>query len=253
MVVAPAQEAPASAQEVPAQLLDPEILTALGDTTEESPRYGENIHENLPKLWLPILSKGLPTETKDKLMKEYIVPDNCRLLQAPRLNPEISAAISDLTRNRDRKIELVQQQLGIGLTAVNRALTVLLSGDSNNNRVSAIKSLSDACRILSELHFTETRARTKLITPCLDKAVLNVIQDDERDETLFGSKLSDRIKSSKAIEKHSLQIKKVFQQKTPPLPTMPAAPRQGNWQDPRFPLNRGWRYNPTAPPTRRAP
>lgn len=109
--------------------LDPELLSALGESMSDIPDYGEKIHENLAKLWLPLLKKGMPKESKDKLLKEYLVPENCRLLQAPKLNAEISAAIPDLVRNRDKTLSVAQQQLGAGISAINRGLNILLTSD----------------------------------------------------------------------------------------------------------------------------
>ncbi|XP_037963091.2 uncharacterized protein LOC119691941 [Plutella xylostella] len=100
--------------------LDPETLSALGETTEEAPKFGANIHESLSRLWLPILRKGINKETKEKLAKEYLVPENCALLQPPKLNPEISSAVNEGARARDKKVEAVQQQLGLGITALNK-------------------------------------------------------------------------------------------------------------------------------------
>lgn len=229
--------------------LDAEYLSALGDTIDDAPTYGENIHQDLAQRWLPILRRGLQKETKEALLKEYAIPDNCRLLRAPSLNPEISAAVTDMTRARDKKLEGIQQQLGLGITAINKAMSVLLTGDDKQNKIQAIKRLSDGCRILTDLHFIETQSRIKLITPSLDKAFISVVQDIERDESLFGTKLSERIKSSKTIEKQSLQIKKgVATAKAPgPAPAYPSTSRprhQGNWTaPPRYqqPSNRGGR------------
>lgn len=232
--------------EEPTPELDPDILSALGETTEEAPKFGPKIHEKLPRLWLPILKKGINKDLKDKLTKEYPIPDNCQLLQAPRLNPEISAAIAESTRARDKRVETVQQQLGQGITALNKGLELLL--DDGKDRLQAIRHLSDSCRMLCDLHHTETQARKKFITPGLDKGFLTVIQDVERDDLLFGNKLSEKIKATKVIEKQGLQIKK-----PPPNPKIPSTssayqpstsrPRQqGNWAGPpRFSSNRGGR------------
>ncbi|XP_048001284.1 uncharacterized protein LOC125238038 [Leguminivora glycinivorella] len=141
-------------------------------------------------------------------------------------------------------------------------MDILLTGD---DKVQAVKILSDGCRILSDLHFVETQVRTKLITPGLDKAFLSVIQDQERDETLFGVKISEKIKASRVIEKQGLQIKKAFVPKASTSNTsfQTARPRQpGNWPGPpRFAsANRGghsWPYRAPPPyyppPYRRAP
>lgn len=186
--------------------LDPDLLTALG---YGDPQYGDGIHLTLAKCWQPILDTGLSKDMKEKLVKSFLIPENGSLLQSSKLNAEISAAVPDIIRNRDKKIETVQQQLGTALTAVNKGLTVLLTGD---DKVAAIKNLSDACCILSDLHFIETLTRIKLVTPALSKQFLTVIQDCERDDTLFSAKLSDKIKASKGNRKTRFSYQKASQE-----------------------------------------
>ncbi|KAI5630718.1 hypothetical protein NE865_16570 [Phthorimaea operculella] len=204
----PTNESPAK-DTTPAAPIDTEFLTALGDQADEKPTYGENIHQNLADRWLPILRRGLSTENRDSLLKELTIPENCKLLRAPTLNPEISAAISESARTRDKKFEKAQQQLGLGISTLNRALTLLVTGcEDKESKVKVIKMLSGSCRVLTDLHYIETQARIKAITPALDKAFVHVVENVERDESLFGVKLSDKIKASKTIEKQGLQIKK---------------------------------------------
>ncbi|PZC74186.1 hypothetical protein B5X24_HaOG208212 [Helicoverpa armigera] len=229
--------------------LDPDLLSALGESTSDVPDYGESIHSNLSQLWQPLLKKGMPKENKDKLLKEYLVPDNCRLLQAPKLNAEISAAVPDMVRNRDKTLIASQQQLGAGITAINRGMDVLLK---NDNKVQAMKHFSNGCRLLCDSHFLATQARVKLITPSLDKAFLNVITDAERDESLFGSSLSEKIKAAKTIEKQGLSIKKPAKVTKPPQQVFSSrTPYQGNWNPPppRYPANRGGRGAYRRPPS----
>ncbi|KAI5634814.1 hypothetical protein NE865_12456 [Phthorimaea operculella] len=227
----PTNESPAK-DTTPAVPIDTEFLTALGDQADEKPTYGENIHQNLADRWLPILRRGLSTENRDSLLKELTIPENCKLLRAPTLNPEISAAISESARTRDKKFEKAQQQLGLGISTLNRALTLLVTGcEDKESKVKVIKMLSDSCRVLTDLHYIETQARIKAITPALDKAFVHVVENVERDESLFGVKLSDKIKASKTIEKQGLQIKKFV------LPQKPAPSTSQSTTRPRFPGN----------------
>ncbi|XP_073964209.1 uncharacterized protein [Choristoneura fumiferana] len=229
--------------------LDSELIEALGDPNDEIPVYGPEIHSMLAERWLPVLKKGLKSETKEKLLKEYAVPENCKLLKAPTVNPELRAAVNDVAKNRDKKIQVEQDQLGLGITAINRAMTVLLTQD---NKVEAVKILSDGCRILSDLHFNQTEVRKKLITRGLDKAFVTNIQEQERDETLYGKTLPEKIKESKAIEKQGKDIKKTPTPKasTSNAPSQPPVSRsrfQGNWSTPpRYPTSsrggRGTQY-----------
>ncbi|XP_073951457.1 uncharacterized protein [Choristoneura fumiferana] len=235
--------------------LDPDMLSALGESTDDTPEFGEKINENLTKLWLPLLKKPMTRDNKDKIQKEYLVPDNCRLLQAPKINVEIAAAVPDMVRNRDKNLAAMQQQLGSGISAVNRAMDILLKG-ADANKIQAMKHLSNGCRILCDLHALSTQNRIKLITPSLDKTFLQIIQEAERDETLFGTKLSEKIKAAKTVEKQGLQIKKaVAKLSTPAQSTSNRAPHSGNWPaPPRYTSNRGGRggaRRPTVASTRR--
>ncbi|XP_063616235.1 uncharacterized protein LOC134789595 [Cydia splendana] len=233
--------------------LDPTLLAALGESTSDTPEYGTSVHDSLANLWLPILKKGLAKENKDTLLKEYLIPNNCKLLQAPKLNAEISAAVTEVVRGRDKKYVAVQQQLGQGIAAVSQAMDVLLKTE---NKVEALKYLSDGCRILSDAHNFFTKDRIKLITPSLEKNFLHVIQDAERDESLFGNTLSEKIKASKAIERQGQQIKKTVSAPKPGTSNSTntrAFTTQGNWSGPpRYSSNRGGRggYRRTNP-TRR--
>lgn len=252
---------PETSNDAPIEL-DPEIRLALGDPIADSPKYGANIHNDLAQRWLPILKKGLTKEAKDNLLKQHHVPDNCRLLKSPCLNPEIAAAVAEAVRARDKKMEVKQNQLGLGITAISRAMEIILN---EGNKIEVIKYLSEGCRILTDLHYTETQIRTKCITPCLDKSILNIIQEEERDEFLFGSKLSEKIKAAKAIEKQGWQIKRNIPQKinqnqpqskirptgnwTPPPPRYPSSASRGGrgaYTTNRVHLNR--QFRPQAPP-----
>lgn len=243
-VAAPAvaQADTAMPEETADPVLDENVLMALGELLSDTPEFGPKIHENLSKLWQPILKKGLPNETKEKLSKEHLTPQNCDLLQAPKLNPEISAAVPEMVRNRDKSLQTQQQQLGCGLSAINKGLDILLKSDDKHT---ALKQLSDGCRILSDLHHEYTKNRIKLLTPSLDKTILHVIHDLERDNTIFGSKLSEKIKAAKAIERQGTQIKKTTPASKVAASTPSSSSRptyQGNWVGPpRYPSNRGGR------------
>lgn len=249
---APTPNEGAQAPEVP---VEPELLMALGESTDDIPEFGNPIHENLASLWLPLLKKGLLKENKEKLMKKYLIPENCKLLQSPKLNAEISAAVSEIVRGRDKKLSGFQQQLGAGITALNKGMEILLNSDQ---KAQALTHFSDSCRILTDLHCASTKDRIKLITPSLEKNILHVIQDSERDETLFGNVLSEKIKASKAIQRQGQQIKKTapyqatssgFRQTAPNRYTPP-----GNWRGPpRYYPSRGGRGSQTRMATPRRP
>lgn len=137
-----------------------------------------------------------------------------------------------------------QQELGSGVTAINRGIDILWRGD---DKKLAIQHLSNGCRILSDLHAFFTQNRVKLLTPSLDKIVLHIIQDAERDETLYGNKLSENIKAAKTIQRQGQQIKKAVNPKasTSFQPQTQRSAYQGNWSaPPRYHSSRGNRGGP---------
>jgi hypothetical protein len=73
------------------QKLDDEILSLLGDAPKSDQQFGPPIHKDIASRWQEILSKGLEKEMKEKLLKGYMIPKNCDLLFAPKLNPEAKA------------------------------------------------------------------------------------------------------------------------------------------------------------------
>ncbi|CAB3236153.1 unnamed protein product [Arctia plantaginis] len=237
----PAQNAVEPEQDTMDPTMEPplELLSALGASTSATPEFGANVHDSVANLWTPILKKGLPSEEKDKLVKEYLPPGNCTLLQAPKLNAEISAAATDMVKGRDKKLLKFQQQLGVGTAAIGRGIDTLLK---SNNKVLALTQISDGCRFLTDLHYLLSKDRIKLVSHGLEKNFLTVIQDAERDETLFGNSLSERIKASLAISKQSAQIKATTNQRAGinPMQSHITRPSQGNWSGPpRYPTNRG--------------
>lgn len=163
--------------------LDPDIISALGETSVEAPKFGPKIHEQLALLWLPILKKGMTKDSKDEILKKYRIPENCALLEAPKLNPEISAVVTEGARARDQKVKTMQLQLGQGIAALNKGLELLLH--DNKDRLQAIKFLSDSCRILCDLHHVQTEARKKLVTSGLERFFLTIMQDADRDNKHF--------------------------------------------------------------------
>ncbi|KAL4721236.1 hypothetical protein ACJJTC_006514 [Scirpophaga incertulas] len=85
----------------------------------------------------------------------------------------------------------------------------------------------------------ESLIPVKLVVPSLEKNIVHVIHDAERDETLFGNSLGEKIKTCKAIEKQGSQIRKTNIQNRSNAASQPSTScpaQQGNWTGPpRYP------------------
>ncbi|XP_031783514.1 uncharacterized protein LOC116416958 isoform X2 [Nasonia vitripennis] len=84
---------------------------------------------------------------RTSLLKKYLIPSNCSLLNAPQLNAEVKSVISSIALKKDNYNETRQQQLGAGITAIAKALTALLNseedGKSANLKALLIEHLGD--------------------------------------------------------------------------------------------------------------
>ncbi|KOB75421.1 Uncharacterized protein OBRU01_07528 [Operophtera brumata] len=98
--------------------LDDEILQLLGDAPKAETPLGPPIHKDIARRWQDILAKGLSKDIKEGLLKDYMVPNNCDLLLAPTLTPEVKAALPDTLIKRDSSLVYKQKQLGIALSAL---------------------------------------------------------------------------------------------------------------------------------------
>ncbi|CAH0720207.1 unnamed protein product, partial [Brenthis ino] len=92
----------------------------------------------------------------------------------------------------------------------------------------------------------------------LDKSFQQFVQDSERDDTLFGNNLSEKIRNSKCSEKLGSQFKKTQLPKSFPtqIHTRPVTTGQGNGFRPRPSTSRGGGrggQKRTAPPPQRQP
>ncbi|XP_053613133.1 uncharacterized protein LOC128676804 [Plodia interpunctella] len=192
-----------------------EIMQILGEAKKTEEIFGKKIPQGVSEKLGKILVEGLAKEQKEILLtQKLIIPENFQLVKAPKLNPEVASVLTDPAKNRDKRLEKLQNQLGLGIAGLVNLTTELINKEVD--KMAIIKKISEVNQILLDLHYEETLGRRRLIIPMLDNKFINIIQSVKRDQFLFGDNLGDNIKTSKSIEKSSLQIKK-------PAPPQPPA------------------------------
>ncbi|XP_063363523.1 uncharacterized protein LOC134655494 [Cydia amplana] len=185
--------------------LDEDILQLLGDAPREETPMGPPIHKDIASRWQNILAKGLSKELKESLTKEYLIPNNCDLLMAPTLNPEVRVALPDPLVKRDTSLLYKQKQLGIALSALASVTEMVLANETSKQKL--LKPLSDACRILCDSHFTETRTRRGFIISSINAKLKQTLIDSNRDKLLFGENVSEKLKAAKTIQQSGEALK----------------------------------------------
>lgn len=186
--------------------LNQNILNILGSKLSEEKILGSDIHPDISCRWEAILKKGLPAELKSELIKKYPAPSNCTAMEAPELNPEIKAALNQTRIERDNRFILFQKQLGACLSALSYALSSLI-GKDEEGVISLMEQISDASRLIADLHFSESNVRRYFISENLNPSVKNTLSDAPIDGFLFGNNLEERVKSAQSLEKTSISLK----------------------------------------------
>ncbi|KAL4715709.1 hypothetical protein ACJJTC_006288 [Scirpophaga incertulas] len=185
--------------------LDPDILQLLGSDPTQEKSFRENLHKDLATRWKHILTNGLPKDEKVELLKQYLPAENCTYMKPPVLNPEIKSALSDINVKRDSYSEQKQYQMSSCLSAIGKALNLALTQIDISPEI--VKTLSDAGRILCDTHHRESLSRRFAIVNSISKHKREVIKNTKIDEHLFGSNLSEHLKSSKAISMSASELR----------------------------------------------
>ncbi|XP_045492703.1 uncharacterized protein LOC123692103 [Colias croceus] len=204
--------------------LDEDVLQLLGDAPKTDTSLGPAIHKDVASRWQDILSKGLPKEIKDILYKEYLVPNNCDLLLAPALNPEVKAALPEALIKRDTSLSYRQKQLGVALSALATVTQMVIANETSKQKI--LKPLSDACRLLCDSHHAETRTRRKFVISSINTKLKDALIETKRDALLFGDNISDKLKAAKSIQQSGESLKNI--QKPKNRPSVSVATNQAN-------------------------
>ncbi|KAJ8984064.1 hypothetical protein NQ317_006562 [Molorchus minor] len=98
----------------------------LGDDPATVSQFGPNISEDLARRWRKYLSEGLDKEVKSTLLGKMLIPENCRPLTGPKLNPEIQFMLSPTEIKKEGFLLELQASLGKGLASLGSTITSLL-------------------------------------------------------------------------------------------------------------------------------
>ncbi|CAH1981695.1 unnamed protein product [Acanthoscelides obtectus] len=184
-----------------------EILRLLGKNSVDDQASTKDINSELVQIWSHILQEGLDSEVLATICKKYSPPTNLSLANAPKLNSEVLSVLTEQHKQRDLKLSKRQDQMGAALVAIGKALTILLEkGEGAHTRV-LVECLSDAGRLISDIHHEESTCRRNLVSVSVDKQLRGTLSNVSVDGWLFGQNLGDRVKAAREMEKLSSNLK----------------------------------------------
>ncbi|XP_072948702.1 uncharacterized protein [Epargyreus clarus] len=89
----------------PIQELDDATLDILGADPLATKAFGKDIQKDVAVRFEFITTSGLNKDVRKELLESYLPPTTCRLIDAPSLNPEIKAAITEIVLKRDKAMQ----------------------------------------------------------------------------------------------------------------------------------------------------
>lgn len=200
--------------------LDEETLKLLGDDPEKDESEKFSLQQDLAQRWKGWISSGLKKDMLEELLKKYGRSGNCPL-DAPMLNPEIMASLSEVTTKRDKHFVQSQKMIGSAMVALGTAITMLLvNNDEGIDRLQLIENLCDAGKLLAATHYKESLARRAFISPGISKPLRTTLDNSKPEVFLYGSDLQAKIKEAKSIVRvgDDLKVKIAQKQSVEKLP-----------------------------------
>lgn len=140
------------------------------------------------------------------MWEKYPSPEG---FEAPILNPEIAAKMTESQLKRDDHMVKRQQLGGAALAALGSAMKVVSEADDNTiiDKVEHIGKLNEAAKLVNLFIFDETVSRKAFILPGVDKKYKTLLEKCRTEKFLFGENLSEKIKEMKEMDRIGENLK----------------------------------------------
>jgi len=164
------------------------------------------VHKDLAIRWEDIIKKGLPSEERKKLLKKFPPPENCIIIDPPKINLEVKSALDSTIIKRDERIVEKQTKITAAIAGIAKVLSLTLEKDPKN-KLGFLESLSGVARLLVDLQRDETMIRRSLVLKNIKASYKDTLKDTLWDEELFGKSLTEKLKSAKVLQQSSKDLK----------------------------------------------
>lgn len=206
--------------------LDQEVLELIGKRLSDEKKVDIPIRQEVADRWLDILKQGLPADMRLDLIKKYPVPENCTMVNPPKLNLEVQARLTDPNKKRDDRILAKQAKLAAALAALAKVISAVLKSKDNT----LLAYVNDAARLLVDLQRDESLIRRALVIANFNSpAAKEVLSATVPDDWLFGFDLAEKFKAAKALE---APLKALEPTPKVPAPKQPSATGSKNSKNP---------------------
>ncbi|KAI5642501.1 hypothetical protein NE865_05528 [Phthorimaea operculella] len=198
---------PETSQTEAEMVLDSEILEILGTDPTQTNKFGKDLQKDLAIRFEHCATVGLSKDDRKQLADRYLIPNNCKLINPPTLNPETKAALSEMVVKKDKAIEAKQRVLASAISSLGEAITFLLSSKESTKNTDLLRLLMDSGKLLCDCQHSDSVTRRNFIIYSVKKEMRESLQNTNIDSSLFGNNLTETLKTAKAINKSGAELK----------------------------------------------
>jgi len=142
-----------------------------------------------------------PKESLEKIRSECKLPENCKSISVPKVNPEVWSVMPQRGRQSDFSLQVTQQQVTTASIILAKITETLFDADASKlvaSRQDLLKSSLEALTVLGGLTQDINQKRKNEIRPFLNKDISAICSAASSTELLFGDNLADQLKNAKA-------------------------------------------------------
>ncbi|RLU16913.1 hypothetical protein DMN91_010982 [Ooceraea biroi] len=181
-------------------------LGMLGDRIMPDRVLEPAIHKDLAVRWADIIKNGLPVEERKMLLKKFLPPENCTVIDPPKLNLEVKSTLDSTVLKRDERITDKQTKIAAAIAGITKSLKLTLKGDPEN-KLGLVEHLIGVARLLVDLQRDETLVRRSLILKNIKPIFRDALKNTPCDEELFEKGLAEKLKTAKVLQQSSKDLK----------------------------------------------
>ncbi|XP_049879693.1 uncharacterized protein LOC126376409 [Pectinophora gossypiella] len=209
-------------------VLDLDLMEILGMDPTQCESYGPEIQKDVGIRFEHYVTTGLARELRKELVDKHKIPINCKLVDAPALNPEMKAALTEWVVKRDKAIEMQQKLLACALSSLGEAITMVLA--LKDKQPDLLRLLIDTGRIICERQHNDSLTRRNYVLSTLKQDLKQQLKATKIGNLLFGDNLQETLKSAKAINKSGTDLKAPNFSARPKQNTNPKPGSSKNWK-----------------------
>jgi len=175
---------------------------------EETMSYGPPLMKGIAEGMAKTICRTLTKEAVEKLTEQVKIPDNCKEIGVPRVNPEIWNSLPAPARVNDLNLQKTQQTISYGLiTLANVANILAQSTGASPVILGAMNCLKNGSNLLG-MGFQEISSkRRSAMKPHMAQEYSGICaMKTVRSEFLFGDSLDEELKKSKATSELTRKV-----------------------------------------------